>query len=167
MSNQAGDRQDGSQVEARVVRGDLAGLCKADLPTPCLVLDEAVFTRNLHTMAAHSRATGLAIRPHFKVHRCVAIARQQMALGAIGLGSGVGKVFKLQETSVTALADVAFEVGEVHAGATRLEETVIPCEPGTPGGNGFAFEEFTPEALSACLKNAVSCHSRPDCWSTW
>jgi starch synthase len=45
-----------------------------------------------------------------------------------------------------------------------LQETVVPFEPGTPGGNGFAFEEFTPEALSACLKKAVSCYSRPDCW---
>ncbi len=71
--------------EAQLVRGELSGLAKADLPTPCLVVEQGVLAGNLARMASHSRATGLRLRPHFKVHRCVAIARQQMDLGAIGI----------------------------------------------------------------------------------
>lgn len=74
-----------SEIEARLVRGDLGGLVKEDLPTPCLILDQAMFEQNLETMAAHSKASGIKIRPHVKVHKCVEVARRQVALGAIGL----------------------------------------------------------------------------------
>ena len=94
-----------SEVEARIVRRDLRGLTKEDLPTPCLILDQAIFEKNIQTMAAHSKATGLKIRPHVKVHKCVDVAKRQIALGAIGLttatiaeaelmsGSGIKSVF--------------------------------------------------------------------------
>ncbi|PWR25532.1 alanine racemase [Zavarzinia aquatilis] len=58
---------------------------RADLATPALVLDLAVFGRNVATMAAATRASGLALRPHAKTHKCKAIAARQLAAGAIGL----------------------------------------------------------------------------------
>jgi D-serine deaminase-like pyridoxal phosphate-dependent protein len=73
------------EIEARIARRDLGGLSKEDLPTPCLILDHATFERNLHAMAAHSRATGVDIRPHVKIHKCVEIARRQLELGANGV----------------------------------------------------------------------------------
>lgn len=53
--------------------------------TPCLVIDEAALDHNLQVMARFGRKQGVAIRPHFKGHMCVAIAKRQMELGAIGL----------------------------------------------------------------------------------
>ena len=57
----------------------------ADLETPCLVVDRDVLEANLVAMAERARDHGLAMRPHAKTHKCVEIARRQMALGAVGL----------------------------------------------------------------------------------
>jgi D-serine deaminase-like pyridoxal phosphate-dependent protein len=74
-----------SEVEARIARHDLHGLTKDDLPTPALVLDEGLFEKNLHTMAAHNKATGLKLRAHVKIHKCPEISKRQIALGANGV----------------------------------------------------------------------------------
>lgn len=74
-----------SEVEARIARHDLHGLTKEDLPTPALVLDEALFEKNLHAMAAHNKATGLRLRAHVKIHKCPEISKRQIALGANGV----------------------------------------------------------------------------------
>jgi D-serine deaminase-like pyridoxal phosphate-dependent protein len=70
-----------SELEAR----DTHDLTKEDLPTPSLILDREIFDKNLNRMNDHSKATGLKIRPHVKIHKCVEVARRQLALGAIGL----------------------------------------------------------------------------------
>jgi D-serine deaminase-like pyridoxal phosphate-dependent protein len=74
-----------SGVERRIARHDFRGLTKEDVGTPALILDEALFEKNLQTMAAHNQATGLKLRAHFKVHKCPQIAKRQVALGAIGI----------------------------------------------------------------------------------
>jgi D-serine deaminase-like pyridoxal phosphate-dependent protein len=68
----------------------------ADLQTPCLVVDRDVLESNLAAMASHARDLGVALRPHAKTHKCVEIARRQLALGAVGLTVatvGEGEVF--------------------------------------------------------------------------
>jgi D-serine deaminase-like pyridoxal phosphate-dependent protein len=55
------------------------------LQTPALVLDEAVLDRNIAATASWARERGLALRPHAKTHKCVEIARRQIAAGAVGL----------------------------------------------------------------------------------
>ncbi|MWV48965.1 D-TA family PLP-dependent enzyme [Rathayibacter sp. VKM Ac-2803] len=55
------------------------------MPTPALVLDEAVLDRNIAATAASAHARGLALRPHAKTHKSVEIARRQLAAGAVGL----------------------------------------------------------------------------------
>jgi D-serine deaminase-like pyridoxal phosphate-dependent protein len=55
------------------------------LLTPALVLDAAAFARNLAAMAAIAAARGVALRPHAKTHKSVAIARRQIEAGAIGV----------------------------------------------------------------------------------
>jgi D-serine deaminase-like pyridoxal phosphate-dependent protein len=67
-----------------------------DLQTPCLVVDRDVLEGNLVAMAGRSRDFGVALRPHAKTHKCVEIARRQLALGAVGLTVatvGEGEVF--------------------------------------------------------------------------
>ena len=56
-----------------------------DPPTPFLAVDRDVLERNLAATAASARARGLALRPHAKTHKCVEVARRQVALGAVGL----------------------------------------------------------------------------------
>jgi len=74
-----------SEVEARIARHDFHGLTKEDLPTPALILDEELFEKNLRTMAAHNKATGLKLRAHVKIHKCPEISKRQIALGANGV----------------------------------------------------------------------------------
>jgi D-serine deaminase-like pyridoxal phosphate-dependent protein len=67
-----------------------------DLQTPCLVVDRDVLDGNLVAMASRARDDGVALRPHAKTHKCVEIARRQLALGAVGLTVatvGEGEVF--------------------------------------------------------------------------
>ena len=74
----------------------LAPSLPADLETPCLVVDRDVLEANLVAMAGHARDHGVALRPHAKTHKCVEIARRQVALGAVGLTVatvGEGEVF--------------------------------------------------------------------------
>ena len=55
------------------------------LDTPALVLDRPALDRNIAAMAAHARTAGIALRPHVKTHKSVAIARRQVAAGALGV----------------------------------------------------------------------------------
>ncbi len=53
--------------------------------TPALLLDLDAFERNVARMQAAADAAGLALRPHAKAHKCVAIARAQLKAGAVGI----------------------------------------------------------------------------------
>ncbi len=53
--------------------------------TPALLLDLDVFERNVRQMQAAADSAGVALRPHAKAHKCVAIAQAQMAAGAVGI----------------------------------------------------------------------------------
>ncbi len=55
------------------------------LDTPYLAVDLDVLDRNLDRTAALADASGLALRPHAKTHKCVEIARRQLDRGAVGL----------------------------------------------------------------------------------
>ena len=74
-----------SEIEARIARRDFRGLTKEDLPTPAMILDEELFEKNLNQMAEHSKATGLKLRAHVKIHKCPEISKRQLALGANGV----------------------------------------------------------------------------------
>jgi D-serine deaminase-like pyridoxal phosphate-dependent protein len=56
-----------------------------DIPTPALLLDLDLLESNIQRMAAHVKAAGKNLRPHAKAHKCVEIARRQVAAGAIGI----------------------------------------------------------------------------------
>lgn len=66
------------------VAGDLVGRPRVELPTPALVLDVDTMRENIATMAAWNR-DHVAVRPHFKTHKCIEIAREQIEAGAIGI----------------------------------------------------------------------------------
>jgi D-serine deaminase-like pyridoxal phosphate-dependent protein len=55
------------------------------LDTPALLIDLPALKRNIARMAALAASRGIALRPHAKSHKCVAIARAQIEAGAIGV----------------------------------------------------------------------------------
>jgi len=66
----------------------MIGAAVAEIDTPALLLYLDPFERNLSAMAQAARTMGdgsLALRPHAKSHKCPAIARQQLAAGAVGV----------------------------------------------------------------------------------
>ncbi len=56
-----------------------------EVDTPALVLDLDAFERNLARLAEDGGRLGVELRPHAKSHKCPAIARRQIALGAVGV----------------------------------------------------------------------------------
>ena len=58
----------------------------------------------------------------------------------------------------------AFRYGTVPVvrGTGGLRETVEPVGSSPPRGDGFVFEEFTPEALTDCLREALDLHAHPE-----
>src|ERR1051325_3690468 len=54
----------------------------AEIDTPTLLLDRALCERNLSRMAAFFRDRPAKLRPHFKNHKCVTLAKKQLAAGA-------------------------------------------------------------------------------------
>lgn len=64
------------------------------IPTPALVIDEAVADRNLANMQNYVNEHGLNLRPHIKTHKSLLMAKKQLAQGAKGLT--VAKVGELE-----------------------------------------------------------------------
>src|SRR5215813_9733090 len=58
---------------------------RANLNTPALLLDLDALDRNIAAMAAHCKAAGIKLRPHAKGAKSIAIARRQVAAGAVGI----------------------------------------------------------------------------------
>lgn len=61
------------------------GVLKADLDTPCFVVDQDVMDRNISKMASYFRSRTAKLRPHVKHHKTPAIAHKQLAAGAVGI----------------------------------------------------------------------------------
>jgi 3-hydroxy-D-aspartate aldolase len=60
-------------------------LTKNQIPTPALLLDSDLLEANLSRMAQAAKKSGKQLRPHAKAHKCVEIARRQIAHGACGI----------------------------------------------------------------------------------
>src|SRR5579863_2073194 len=74
-----------TEFESRIARRDFRDMTKDVLPTPCMVVDQEIFERNVKLMADTTKSNGIDVRPHVKIHKSVDVARIQMAHGAIGL----------------------------------------------------------------------------------
>lgn len=57
----------------------------SQIATPALVLDAAVLAKNEAAMASLLENKGLRLRPHYKSHKCAALARRQIENGAVGM----------------------------------------------------------------------------------
>jgi D-serine deaminase-like pyridoxal phosphate-dependent protein len=88
--------------------------------TPYLAVDREVLERNLASTAELAVARGFALRPHAKTHKCLPIARRQLALGAAGLTvATVAEAELFADAGVDDLF-IAYPVWAAGARATRL-----------------------------------------------
>lgn len=77
---------------------------RADLNTPVLILDRDALDRNIARMAALTKAAGVALRPHAKTHKSVAIARRQLDAGAVGVCCAkIGEAEVLADSGITGI----------------------------------------------------------------
>lgn len=74
----------GAAETARAVENGV-GVSKWDLDTPALCVDLDALESNITTMQARLKGFGLGARPHAKTHKSAAIAKRQLAAGALGI----------------------------------------------------------------------------------
>lgn len=55
------------------------------IDTPQLIVSEEILQRNIAEMASFAKSIGVNLRPHIKTHKCLEIARLQIAAGATGI----------------------------------------------------------------------------------
>ncbi len=60
-------------------------MLRSQIPTPALLVDMDAMEANLQKMAAFFAHGPTRLRPHYKNHKSVALARRQLAHGAIGI----------------------------------------------------------------------------------
>lgn len=85
------------------------------LDTPALLVDLDRLDANIESMAAHARTGGLVLRPHFKTHKSVAIARRQLAAGAVGITvAKLDEAEALVDGGIDAPILVAYELVDPH-----------------------------------------------------
>jgi D-serine deaminase-like pyridoxal phosphate-dependent protein len=83
----------------------ISHLLPAGLRTPATLVLLERLERNLAEMAAFAEATAVRLRPHAKTHKCLEIARRQLALGASGLSVatvGEAEIFTAPSTAAAA-----------------------------------------------------------------
>ncbi len=55
------------------------------IDTPQLIVSEEIMHRNIAEMASFAKSIKVQLRPHIKTHKCLEIARLQIAAGAVGI----------------------------------------------------------------------------------
>lgn len=81
---------------------DLVGKPVSLIPTPALVVETEILDRNLRLMSGFFAGRHARLRPHFKSHKCVTIARRQLELGnTVGITCA-----KLSEAEVLAAGGI-------------------------------------------------------------
>jgi D-serine deaminase-like pyridoxal phosphate-dependent protein len=92
-------------------------LLRSQIPTPALLVDLNVMEANLQKMADFFADGPTRLRPHYKNHKCVALARRQLAVGAIGITCAtLGEAEALARSGIQGIL-LANEI----AGATQIE----------------------------------------------
>ena len=91
----------------------------ADLPTPCLLLDEAKMKRNIDRLAKRAEHLGVAMRPHLKTTKSVDAARY-----VLKDGNGPATVSTLAEAEAFAAAGITDIVYGVGIGINKLDRVL-------------------------------------------
>ena len=96
---------------------DLNATSTASIPTPFLLVDEAIVRTNIRKIQDYGDRHGFAVRPHVKTHKSLRLARLQLAAGAVGVA--VAKVGEAEVMSAIEHLDIL--VAYPAVGAARAE----------------------------------------------
>ena len=107
-----------ADMRARTDDGVLqVGISKWDLDTPALCVDLDILGRNIARAQATLTANKVAARPHAKTHKCAAIAKLQMAAGAIGICTA--KLSEAEALSAEGVNEILMTTANVSASKVR------------------------------------------------
>lgn len=88
-----------------------------DLPTPVLLVHEDALERNIRRMAERTGGP-VRLRPHFKSHKSVELARRQVASGAIGITAAT--VWEAQALALAGVEDVLIANEVIDPGKLQI-----------------------------------------------
>ncbi len=74
------------------------------LPTPFIMVEEKILRHNIRRIHAYADRHKLAVRPHVKTHKSLAVGRMQMDAGAVGIA--VAKAGEAQVMSAVGKGDI-------------------------------------------------------------
>src|ERR1700722_10255215 len=98
------------------------------IDTPALLLDLDALQANIGRMAAFFANRRCKLRPHFKSHKCTAIARLQMEAGAVGITCA-----KLGEAEVVADARIRnILIANQVVGPLKIAQLIELCRRAEP-----------------------------------
>ena len=97
---------------------DLLGQPIESIPTPALVVDLDLLEQNLRHMAAYFAERPCKLRPHFKSHKCVELARRQLAAGAC-TGITCAKLAEAEQLAAGGIHDILIANQVVGADKAR------------------------------------------------
>lgn len=121
--------------------------------TPALVIDIGIVERNAQRMAAAVRERGVALRPHVKTHKSVAIARIQLDAGAQGITVGtLGEAEVMAEAGIDDIF-VAYPIWADARKAARLK--ALHDRPGltlSVGVDSIHAAERLAAAMTGCAR---------------
>ena len=115
---------------------DLVGIPggRRKIQTPALVIDLNAFERNLARMTAHAHAAKIKLRPHAKTHKCVEIAKLQIAAGALGVcAAKLGEAEALAaggvpSTLITSPVVTERGIARLMVLNEKLKELIVVCD---------------------------------------
>lgn len=100
----------------------------APVDTPALLLDAVALKANIQRMAAFFAQRPCKLRPHFKSHKCTAIAKLQMKAGAVGITCA-----KLGEAEVVADAGIRnILIANQIVGPLKIRRLIELCRRADP-----------------------------------
>ena len=100
----------------------------ATVDTPALILDAGALKANIDLMADYFTHRHCRLRPHFKSHKCTAIAKLQMKAGAVGITCA-----KLGEAEVVADAGIRnILIANQIVGPLKIRRLVELCRRADP-----------------------------------
>ena len=104
------------------------GKSKWELDSPALCVDLDMLEKNLKTVHTRLQGTGVGVRPHIKTHKCPALAKMQLAAGAVGvcaaklsesevmLSNGINKVLMTGVNVTASKIQKAMDLRKQHPG---------------------------------------------------
>lgn len=130
---------------------------RAELETPAVVIDLDRMDANIARMAATMRERGIALRPHAKTHKSLAIARRQLAAGAVGLTvATIGEGEVMADGGIEDLF-VAYPVLALGPKVDRLRRLADRCRLTIGVDSVFGVEALAVAAMSVRVLVEIDC----------